>query len=582
MIHFLQSSLPSFKSLVFRRGLNVLLAEKSAGASDRQSRNGAGKSSFVELVHFLAGAEVKKDSFLRHASLVDQTFAIGLDVAGTRVTAERSAKKASRVLLDGHFEGWPLQPLAKSNGTTELTNEQWKGDLGALWFGLPVASEESYPSFRSLFSYFARRQSSGGFAHPTQHAEMQQNWDQQSSIAYLLGLDWTLSFRFHELHKQEKIAKDLRQAAKSGDLGRFFGRAGDLRTRLTIAESRASRMREQLDSFQVVPQYRDLEREATSITRLIESLNVENVLDADLSAQLLESIEGEASAENSNVRELYAEAGVVLPELVKRRFDEVQSFHQRILENRKSHLSSEIEATGQRIASRNVTILKEDSRRQEIMRVLQSGGALEHYTGLREELGRISAEVEALRQKLQTAETIESTKTEIDIERATLQKAARDDIHERADIVKEAILTFEQLSESLYERAGSLTIAESSSGPTFQVHIGGQRSKGITNMQLFCFDMMMMSICQKRGRGPGFLIHDSHIFDGVDERQVAKALQLGAQQADTLGFQYIVTMNSDALPKDGFKDKFDVRAHLIDPMLTDATEDGGLFGTRFE
>jgi hypothetical protein len=32
---------------------------------------------------------------------------------------------------------------------------------------------------------------------------------------------------------------------------------------------------------------------------------------------------------------------------------------------------------------------------------------------------------------------------------------------------------------------------------------------------------------------------------------------------------------------DGFRDTFDVRSHLITPLLTDATEDGGLFGIRF-
>src|SRR5258705_9960023 len=45
----------------------------------------------------------------------------------------------------------------------------------------------------------------------------------------------------------------------------------------------------------------------------------------------------------------------------------------------------------------------------------------------------------------------------------------------------------------------------------------------------FCFDLMLTEMNIRRGRGPGFLIHDSHLFDGVDERQVAKALQLGAE-----------------------------------------------------
>jgi uncharacterized protein YydD (DUF2326 family) len=124
-------------------------------------------------------------------------------------------------------------------------------------------------------------------------------------------------------------------------------------------------------------------------------------------------------------------------------------------------------------------------------------------------------------------------------------------------------------------------VSESQSGPVFDVHIEGQRSKGITNMQIFCFDLMLMEISKKRGIGPGFLIHDSHLFDGVDERQVAKALQLGAERAQISGFQYIVTMNSDALPKEGFKGNFSVRDHVVDTKLTDATETGGLFGLRF-
>ena len=80
---------------------------------------------------------------------------------------------------------------------------------------------------------------------------------------------------------------------------------------------------------------------------------------------------------------------------------------------------------------------------------------------------------------------------------------------------------------------------------------------------------------------PGFLIHDSHLFAGVDERQVAKALQLGAQRAENAGFQYIVTMNSDSVPTEGFTDGFDVRNHFVETRLTDATETGGLFGIRF-
>lgn len=587
MIHRFGSDLTSFKTLTFKAGLNILLADKSEGANDRQSRNGAGKTSFIELVHFLFGADARKESIFRSDALRAWTFDVAVDIAEDVISAARSGAKPSRIVVNGPVENWPIPPQFDSRaGLFELSNENWKANLGQFWFGLPISAgdeaERFQPSFRSLFSYFVRRQNSGGFQQPMQHSGMQQAWDQQVSICYLLGLDWSIPGRFQELRAQEKVAQELRKAARSGDLGRFFGKAADLRTKLTIAEARAARLRQQLETFEVVPEYKALEREANEITRDIDGMNVENVIDGDLVQQLRASLTDEDAPDLGDVTKLYAEAGVVLPDMVRRRFDEVERFHRTIIENRRAHLTAEIASAEARVAERDQRTAERDQRRRQIMGVLRSGGALEHYTSLREEAGRAEADVEGLRQRLDTAERIESTKAELDIERANLTKALRDDIHERADIIREAILSFESLSESLYEKAGSLTISETGSGPQFEVHIDGQRSKGITNMQIFCFDLMLTEISLKNGRGPGFLIHDSHLFDGVDERQVAKALQLGAERAEAAGFQYIVTMNSDALPREGFKSGFNIGSYVMDTKLTDATDNGGLFGLRFE
>ena len=49
-----------------------------------------------------------------------------------------------------------------------------------------------------------------------------------------------------------------------------------------------------------------------------------------------------------------------------------------------------------------------------------------------------------------------------------------------------------------------LTIDATTNGPSFEVKIEGQRSKGITNMQIFCFDLMLLELSSRRGRSPGF------------------------------------------------------------------------------
>ena len=73
MIHHLFSTLPSFKNLGdLKPGLNVLLAQKTEGATNKQTRNRAGKTSFTEVVHFLTGSDAGPDSIFRTPELADR------------------------------------------------------------------------------------------------------------------------------------------------------------------------------------------------------------------------------------------------------------------------------------------------------------------------------------------------------------------------------------------------------------------------------------------------------------------------------------------------------------------------------
>lgn len=518
MIHGLSSDLPSFKSLAFRPGLNILLADKSDGATDRQSRNGAGKTSLVELIHFLFGANADKDSIFRADALAGFSFEARVDIGSTIVDVARSGTKPSRIRLQGDTSDWPIAPsLEAKTGDLVISNENWRAALGALRFRLnPDVDDDANgrfrPTFRSLFSYFVRRQNSGGFVSPTQQSSMQQAWDQQVAISYLLGLDASVPQQFQEVRTRERAMAELRKAAKDGSLGHYSGTAADLRTRMTIAEARARRMREHLDTFNVVPEYSGMEQEASQITREISTLSDDNTSDRELILQLRAAIDSELPPATSSLGRLYREAGVVLPGSVGRRFEEVEEFHQAIVQNRRSHLTAEVQAAEGRIRTRDRSRENLDGRRRQLVGILQSGGALEHYAALQQEAGRAEADTEGLRQRLTTAEQIESTKAELDIEHARLLKTLQDDHHERESIIEEAILVFEDLSNALYEKAGSLTVSATPNGPQVDIRIDAQRSKGITNMQIFCFDLMLAELTARRGMGPGFLVHDSHLL----------------------------------------------------------------------
>jgi uncharacterized protein YydD (DUF2326 family) len=573
MIHRISSSLASFKTLDFNPGLNVLIAKKEAGATDKQTRNRAGKTSLIEIIHFLTGSTAGKESLFRSDALAKETFSMAFDLSGEKVVVERSGQQKNQIRLEAE---------RLSNGRSRLSNSEWVQLLGEKMFGTHEIEQTQgcVPTFRSLFAYFVRRQLSGAFTSPEKQAVMQQAGDYQVALLFSLGLDWKIASDWQIIRDQEKTLVELRKAAGEGAFGSIIGKAADLRTELTVAEDRLGKLKDHIASFRVLPQYHELEAEADRITQRLNELANANVIEAATIRDLERAMQAEAPPPLSDLERIYAEAGVALPGLTIKRYGEVQSFHESIIQNRRDYLTGELEGARQRVGAREQEKEQLDERRAIVMGMLKSHGALDQFSRLQGDAARIEAEVESLRQRFEAAEQLEGTKNELEIERNRLTLRLRRDFSEQKDRLSEAILAFEETSKRLYESAGSMTVEVTANGPAFQFPMQGSRSKGIKNMQIFCFDMMLMRLCAKRRFGPGFLVHDSHLFDGVDGRQIISAMKVGAETANALGFQYIVTMNED----DAFKEKidgFDLKEHVLPVVLTDAKHDGGLFGFRF-
>ena len=99
-------------------------------------------------------------------------------------------------------------------------------------------------------------------------------------------------------------------------------------------------------------------------------------------------------------------------------------------------------------------------------------------------------------------------------------------------------------------------------------------------MKIFCYDLSLARLWSRRPHHPGFLIHDSTIYDGVDGRQAARVLQLAESESRSHRFQYICMLDSDAVPEYDFDPGFDFDSRVV-LRLTDDTDDGGLLGMRF-
>ncbi|MEP6987777.1 MAG: ABC-three component system protein [Chloroflexota bacterium] len=590
MIRKIYSDLPSFKTLEFYPGLNILLADKSQGATDKHTRNGAGKTSLIELIHFFLGHEPDKGTLFRKKALEEHTFGIDFDLSGERTIVERTGSKPSKIyIVEASPDYWPILPeiIDDETGRAIISNTNWKRVLGNLIFDLSIEEEKLGkfgPTFRAMISYFVRRVENDGFLEPVSQSRWQLPWDYQVNISYLFGLDWTVPQQWETVRKKEKTLDQVKKAARDEDLlESVLGKSSELRTQLFVTQADAEQIRTGLRNFRVLPQYHDLEREASQLAQAISGLANENTIDRQLVDDLSGAVHSEETPSFDELQRLFEEAGVILPDSVVMRFEDVRIFHESIINNRHSYLDGEITNAQRRITEREKNMEKLDERRSEVMSILSSGGALEQQDKLHSELSRVEGEISALQQRFAAAEQVESLAAELEAERNQLLRRLQQDFREQSDVLRQAVSAFENVSKALYERerAGSLLFDATANGPKFEITIPADKSKGIRNMQIFCFDMTLMQLVIERGMGPGFLIHDSHLFDGVDSRQIAKALEVGAKFAEELGFQYIVTMNSDDMPWREFSDGFNAEQYVLSQKLTDATEDGGLFGIRF-
>lgn len=590
MIHRVYSSLQTFRTLSFRPGLNILISDKSHGATQQQTRNRAGKSSLVELIHFVCGGNASKDSLFRSDAIIGEHFGLEMDLFGASVQVSRSGSEPPKIIVEqGDTNNWPKQPKTeRATGRTIISNANWRIVLGKAFLGLSedVAADGdeeesgSHPSFRSMFSYFARRERNGGMREPSKNNANQQTGDSQIGLSYLIGFDWTIAQQWESVRQKEKRIKELKQIVGQGLLTDVLDSAASLRSRLVVAEEKLGRIISSLSTFRVHEQYRGLEREATALTRSLADIADENQLDHIYIDELNAAMSTEAPPAPNDLAKLYEEAGIVLPGLVRRRYEDVLSFHESVVRNRRSYLQSELAQATERVRQREQKRKEHDERRAELLDMLRSHGALEQFVALQAEQGRLQADVETLRRRFEAATQLEATSSSLESERVHLLERLRQEFSERSTVIDDAIRAFGNISDELYGEPGRIEFHPTHNGPEIRIAIPGDRSRGIGNMEIFCFDMMLQQMCARQGFGPGFLIHDSHLFDGVDPRQTGRALSVGAKLAEKNHFQYIVTLNSDVLSE--LPGDFEVEQYLIPQRLTDATDDGGLFGIRFE
>ncbi|MEF2549157.1 ABC-three component system protein [Aurantimonas sp. E1-2-R+4] len=330
--------------------------------------------------------------------------------------------------------------------------------------------------------------------------------------------------------------------------------------------------------------YKELAGRASRLKDRITEITFE-LAEAESAVEYMQkALDVEAPPEYADVESLYRAAGIELPGLALRRFEDVEAFQASVTANRHGYLRDQIDEMRQRRDQLSADLAKRSAERTEILKTLDGKGAFEDLIRLRETLGVNISRAETLRSKLHHAAALENNETQMKAEAAELELKLRQNYEKDEDNIKRATVLVDRAIAKLYDdRTGNLIIEASRSGPKFRIDIeGGGNKGGIDMMKIFCFDTTLLRIAFDRFKpGPQLLVHDSHLFDGVDSRQVAQALVYGKDVADEIGGQYIVTLNSDEFNSANASSDLPLDDFVNSVKLAD-DETGGLFGYRFD
>lgn len=575
----LTSSDPRFKTLRFREGLNILVADRTETSDQGDSRNSIGKTSFVKVLKYVLGGDLASEFKVPELSEHTFTATISLpsadDDAAETVTISRAVSPTTRVRVSG----W-----SATGGATDLHIDEWRELLSRKVFGIP--EDASRPTAGQIWGQLIRTY----FGNPIKGHQSEADWESGVKLGFMLGLSPEILGKAGDVDRLTKQGKAIRAAVKEGAIAHLSLDESALRAQLATARRQRDRTQSDLRSFKVDEQYADHQREADGLSGSIQRLNDEALSLQRRLRELEEALQDEvASIQNNDLaarlERVYAEIGLVLPDAVSRRYGEVQAFHESVVRNRRSFLEQELGAVRERLEAIDTERRNLDGQRSQVMHLLNETVALDTFLSLQRDLAKQESDVADLERRLEAANSISTIGDTIKLRTAELVASVRTELNERGDSLGDSIALFGELGAEIYtDREASLLVTPTVKGLLgITPRISGDASTGVRSVETFMLDMVCTIAAIKVGRAPRILVHDSHLFDAIDGRQVASCLNIGARLAELYGFQYIVTLNSDFLASveaqsDG---AFDANPYILSTRLTDETDAGGLFGFRF-
>lgn len=208
MIRSIRSNNPGFKTVVFRPGFNIILADRNVEDTleRKHTRNGAGKSTLIEIIHFCLGAQVTKNSVFKSEHLNGWSFTLNLDIHGREFSVERDTCCPNKMYLEGDLSVLNFDyKYDKNSNKRYVSPVVFNKEMLNVFYGLEIDDNNSHyvPTFRELISY-AIRKNVDGYRNAFEFFSKQKAYSVQLCNAYFLNLNMDYVAQFQSLKEKKK------------------------------------------------------------------------------------------------------------------------------------------------------------------------------------------------------------------------------------------------------------------------------------------------------------------------------------------------------------------------------------------
>ena len=522
----------TFHPVVFKDGINIIVGKKSNPSikSDGNTFNGVGKSLIVHLLHFcLCSNKIEA----LEKSLPDWTFTLEYLDDDSVHTISRNTSKQSVIILDGQ----------EYNKLTDVRSVLMKTAVADDFLIEKL-------TFQSLLSKFARRyrasyiryDDSNG-VHPDEYVNLLYN-------GALLGLDTELITKKKALREEQDNLKKIEKTfSKDPIFKQYYLGNNDAQMDIDSIEFEISRLSNEIELFKVSNNYHELEERANRIS--FDKKKIENqitIIENNIS-NINYALRMQDGLSIDGVVGLYETALVEIPDMIKKTLQQVEDFHEKLLQTRNLRLKEELRKNQADLKVKQEEIQSLGSEMDQLLNYLNTHGALEEYTALNKQLSDLQSKLNHIKKYQEMLKSFQSRLSSIKEQMIFDDRDADEYLNDNEIHIKSIKHKYLEMAKLFYPKKKSGLRISNNKGDNrlrfdIEARIEDDSSDGVNEVKLFCFDMLLLL---QKISNISFVFHDSRLLANMDPRQRTTLFRIAYDMCKDSGFQYITSINDDSL-----------------------------------